>query len=163
MGGGGALGYARGVGREPDVFLREESSGRVHALRAGRQVIGRDAQAEVRLKSGDVSRFHASVEVTPETMFIADLGSKNGVFRGGEPLVGPTALRDGEVVVVGGISLRVGHAGARVEAALVRGGEATVRRAAAIPGRRPVAPLTVPVMATAFFAALVAALLLWQE
>jgi hypothetical protein len=156
-----ALGYAGAVRREPDYFLREED-GKVHALRLGTQTIGRDRTAEVRIKRGDVSRLHARVEVTPETIVIADLGSKNGVFREGVPLVGPTQLRDGEVVVVGGIALRVGHAGAQVEAALRAGGEVTVSRGTAGPGRARGEPLAGPVVATAFFAALVAALLLWQ-
>lgn len=159
---GGGLGYAGGVRREPEYFLREESGGRLHALRLGAQRIGRDRRADVRLKSGDVSRLHARVEVTPETIVITDLASKNGVSREGQALVGPTALRHGEVVVVGGIALRVGHAGAQVEAALRRGGEATISRRTAPPGRTQGEPLAGPVMATAFFAALVAALLLWQ-
>jgi predicted component of type VI protein secretion system len=154
------LGYDRAVRREPDFFLREESRGKVHALRLGRQTIGRDARADVRLRSGDVSRLHASVEVTREAIVIADLGSKNGIFRDGQPLAGPTALRDGEVVVVGGIALRVGHAGAQVEAALRGGGEATISRGAAVAGRTE--SLAGPGIATVFFAALVAALLLWQ-
>ena len=155
-----ALGYAGAVRREPDYFLREEG-GKVHALRLGKQTIGRDRTAEVRIKRGDVSRFHASVEVTPEAIVIADLGSKNGVFKDGVPLAGPTQLRDGEVVVVGGIALRVGHAGALVEAALRAGGEVTVSRGMAM-GRPQEESLAGPVVATAFFAALVAVLLLWH-
>lgn len=152
--------------REPEIFLREESGprrGRVHALRVGRQVIGRDPEAAVSLASGDVSRFHASVEVTPEAIVVADLGSKNGIFfkEGGEPLLRPTALRHGDVIVVGGISLAVHHPGAQVDAALRRVGEATVTRAT-LAGARAGEPIAWPLAAAVMFAALVVGLLVWQ-
>lgn len=163
----GGIGYAAGV-RESEIFLREESGprrGRVHALRPGRLVIGRDPAAAVVLASGDVSRFHASLEVTPEAIVVADLGSKNGISLkvkdGEEPLVRPTALRHGDVLVVGGISLAVHHPGAQVDAALRRVGEATVTRATP-PGPRTGEPIVWPVTAVVMFAALVVGLLVWQ-
>lgn len=153
------------MGAEPDIFLREESGpgrGRVHALRPGRHVIGRDPKAAVTLAGADVSRFHAEVHVTPETITVADLGSKNGVLHDGVARTGPVALGHGEVIAVGGISLRVHHPGAQIEAALRRGGEATVTRARApeLPAAHEAVAL--PVAATLFFAALVGALLIWQ-
>jgi S-DNA-T family DNA segregation ATPase FtsK/SpoIIIE len=153
------------VGADPDIFLREESGprcGRIHALRSGRQVIGRDPKAAVVLAGEDVSRFHAAVEVTPEAITVTDLGSKNGVSLAGTTRTGPVVLGHGEVFVVGGISLRVHHPGAQIDAALRRGGEVTVTRVRA---PRPLAPqdrLALPVAATLFFAALVGALLVWQ-
>lgn len=152
--------------REPEIFLREESGpgrGRVHALGLGRQTIGRDPQAAVSLASGDVSRFHASLEVTPEAIVVADLGSKNGIFdASGQPLTRPTPLRHGAVIVVGGISLRIHHPGAQVDAALARSGEATVTRGGRPAERGGREPLAGPVIATVVFAALVVGLLVWQ-
>lgn len=154
------------MGREPEIFVREASGpgrGRTHALMLGRQVIGRDPKAAVRLACADVSRFHARLEVTPEAITVTDLESKNGVLRAGTALRGPTTLSHGEVIVVGGISLQIHHRGAQIEAALRSRGEATVTRA-----RPPLAtgrgePLTLPIAATLLFAALVGALLLWQQ
>lgn len=145
--------------------MREESGprrGRVHALAPGQQTIGRDPGAAVSLAGADVSRFHASLEVRPESIAVVDLGSKNGVSRGGVTLVGRTPLRDGDVIEVGGISLSVHHPGARVEVALTRGGEVTVTGAAALPTGRAREGLGWPLAAAALFAALVAAQLLWQ-
>jgi S-DNA-T family DNA segregation ATPase FtsK/SpoIIIE len=154
------------VSREPEIFLREESGpgrGRVHALAPGRALIGRDPQATVALQGGDVSRFHAALDVTAETIAVTDLGSKNGVLRGGEALLGTTGLAHDEVIVVGGISLRVHHPGAQVDAVLRRGGEATVTQRRRVFAAEPREPLALPVAATLLFAALVAALLLWQQ
>jgi hypothetical protein len=150
---------------EPEIFVREESGpgrGRVHALAPGRSVIGRDPRVAVALAGEDVSRHHAALDVTPEAIAVTDLGSKNGVYRDGVELLGTTALGHGEVIVVGGISLRIHHPGAQVDAALRRGGEATVTRAR--PQRTEERePLALPAAATLLFAALVAGLLLWQQ
>ena len=153
------------VAREPDIFVREASGagrGRTHALKPGCHTIGRDPQATVRLACEDVSRFHAALEVTPESLTVTDLDSKNGVLRAGAALTGPTRLGHGEVIVVGGISLQIHHPGAQIEAALQRGGEATVTRIQ-LPIRAATdAALTLPLAATLVVAALVGALLLWQ-
>lgn len=157
--------YTGPVPGEPEIFLREESgpdAGRVHPLSPGRHRIGREPGVAVQLRGVDVSRHHASLEVGSDAISVEDLGSKNGVFRGGAPLTGPTPLRHGDVIVVGGISLSVHHPGAQVDAALVRGGEPTVTRAPAPERPGPPDRLGPPLLATLVFAALVAALLLWQ-
>lgn len=155
----------RGVTREPEIFVREESGprrGRVHALAPGVQTIGRDQGAAVSLAGGDVSRFHASLEVGADAIAVVDLGSKNGVFKGGAPIVGRTALGHGDVIEVGGISLSIHHPGAQVDAALRRRGEVTVTRASRPAAGRGREGLGWPLAAAAVFAALVAAQLLWQ-
>ncbi|MDC0666091.1 FHA domain-containing protein [Nannocystis radixulma] len=150
----------------PEIFVREESGpgrGRTHALALGRALVGRDPGATVSLAGDDVSRFHAALDVTAESIAVTDLGSKNGVFRDGVLLSGTTGLAHGEAIVVGGICLRVHHPGAQVDAALRRGGEATVTQIRPARAAERGESLLVPVAATLMFAALVAALLLWQQ
>lgn len=154
------------MGRESEIFVHEESGpgrGRTHALAPGRALIGRDPGATVSLASDDVSRFHAALDVTAESIAVTDLGSKNGVFRDGTALVGATALAHGDAIVVGGISLRVHHPGAQVDAALRRGGEATVTRVRPALAAERGETLLLPIVMTLVFAALVVALLLWQQ
>lgn len=149
------------------IAVREQTgidAGRVHQLRLGRHVIGRDPSASIQLRSTDVSRQHAILEVSPEAVTVTDLGSKNGVLlkrkQGKTPVTGPTQLADGAIIEVGGIDLLIAHPGAQVDRALARVGEATVTRmqgAGAMAGARP-GPL-VPLLLTAVFAAVVAALL----
>lgn len=160
------MSYGRGVGREPEIFVREESGagrGRTHALRPGRALVGREAGVAVMLAGDDVSRVHAALDVTPEGLTVTDLGSKNGVYRDGTALVGATPLAHGDVIVVGGISLRVHHPGAQVDAALRRGGEVTVTRVRQALAAESGESLLLPAAATLGFAALVVALLLWQQ
>lgn len=149
--------------REPDIYLREESGprcGQVHPLAPGEHTIGRDPGAAVSLRGPDVSRFHAALEVSADAITISDLGSKNGVFRGGAALVGRTALRDGDQISVGGVALSVHHPGAQVAAALARGGEVTVTRALSVGPAGD--SLRAPLAAAVFFTALALVLHLWR-
>ncbi len=149
------------------IAVREQTGvdvGRVHQLRLGRHVIGRDPAASIQLRSTDVSRQHAILEVSPEAVTVTDLGSKNGVLlrrkQGKVAITGATRLADGAVIEVGGVELLIAHPGAQVDRALARVGEATITRMQGAGGDakgRP-GPL-VPLMLTAVFAAVVAALL----
>lgn len=149
------------------ITLRERTgadAGRVHALGPGRHVVGRDLAAAVCLRGADVSRRHASVTVTADAVVVADLGSKNGVreILGGKAtrIGGPVRLGDAGIFEVGGIELEISHPGARVEEALARVGETTVTRidVAMLP-RRAAPPATLPLIATAVFAAIVVVLM----
>jgi DNA-binding winged helix-turn-helix (wHTH) protein len=70
-------------------------------LREGENVVGREATATVRFTSGSVSRRHATITVDGQNATLADLGSKNGTFVDGEPVVRPLLLRDGMMVRFG--------------------------------------------------------------
>ena len=75
--------------------------GRVMRLRDGENIIGRDADCEVRIDSRTVSRRHASVVVDENAVVVADLGSKNGTRVNGQPVDAPTRLTDGDVIQIG--------------------------------------------------------------
>lgn len=149
------------------IAVREQTgidAGRVHHLGVGQHVIGRDPSASIQLRSTDVSRRHALLEVSTERVTVTDLDSKNGVLlrgkQGKKALTGPTRLADGAVIEVGGIELLVAHPGAQVDRALASVGEATITRmhsASDVAARGPGAAL--PLVLTAVFAAVVAALL----
>jgi S-DNA-T family DNA segregation ATPase FtsK/SpoIIIE len=61
-------------------------AGRTVALDQGRHVLGRGADAGVRLHDPDVSRRHAVVDVASGELTVADLGSTNGTHLDGEAL-----------------------------------------------------------------------------
>lgn len=153
------------------IAVREQTgvnAGRVHVLRPGRHVIGREPAVAIQLASTDVSRQHALLEVASDAITISDLGSKNGIHLkragGAIRLLGATPLTDGAVVDVGGIELMIVHPGVRVEGALNRHGEATVTRMIVGDGARRLrgAAVLVPLALTAMFAGLVG-VLLWLE
>jgi len=152
---------------ELTIVVREltgPDAGRMHPLGLGRHVIGRDPAGSIHLRSGDVSRQHAILEVSALGVTVTDLGSKNGVTlklaSEMRALTGPARLDDGAVIEIGGIELQIAHPGAQVDAALVRGGEATITHLQGGGGASPLRPgPLVPLVLTVVFAALVGALL----
>ena len=68
------------------------------ALREGDHVLGRDADALVRIHSPKVSRHHARLLVRGGRVVLEDLGSKNGTYLDRRLIDGPTELSDkGEI------------------------------------------------------------------
>jgi DNA-binding winged helix-turn-helix (wHTH) protein len=66
------------------------------SLVTGENLIGRDDAATIRLDDPVVSRRHARILVSDAGAHIEDLGSKNGTFIGGRPVLGsPAPLHDG--------------------------------------------------------------------
>jgi DNA-binding winged helix-turn-helix (wHTH) protein len=71
------------------------------SLQPGENVLGRDTHAGVCLKGTTVSKRHARIVVSDETVTIEDLGSKNGTFVEGVRIEGPIGLRDGDEIRLG--------------------------------------------------------------
>src|SRR5512143_3909081 len=71
----------------------------------GDNVLGRDEEAGVRIDAPGISRRHALIRVRGGEATIEDLGSKNGTHLRGGRVVGPVALADGDVLVLGDVAL----------------------------------------------------------
>ncbi len=65
-------------------------------------VIGRQAQCDISLAYGDVSRQHAEVCCEGGKTMLRDLGSTNGTFLNGKEIDSPTALSPGDRIELGG-------------------------------------------------------------
>jgi DNA-binding winged helix-turn-helix (wHTH) protein len=83
-------------------------------LFTGVYVVGRDADVEIRLDAGTVSRRHARIVVSDEQMTLEDFGSKNGTYRGGERVQGVVPLAHGDSIRIGSVlvTFHVREAGA---------------------------------------------------
>jgi transcriptional regulator with GAF, ATPase, and Fis domain len=81
-------------------------AGRRWPLGDGEAAIGRDASCEISFFDESISRRHASVRGADGRYRVRDLGSRNGTFLNGEPLVGESPLRSGDEVQVGDTLLR---------------------------------------------------------
>jgi two-component system, cell cycle response regulator len=75
-------------------------------LEPGSHVIGRVAEAQVRVEGSGISRQHARLEVEGSRVTLQDLGSANGTLVNEESIDGPTVLQDGDLVRVGNVVLR---------------------------------------------------------
>lgn len=81
-------------------------AGRYYLLVRGMNLIGRGADATVRVRDRTVSRRHAAL-TWDDTLALEDLASPNGVFVGGQRLAGTTLLSGGDVIELGCSVLRL--------------------------------------------------------
>jgi DNA-binding winged helix-turn-helix (wHTH) protein len=72
-------------------------------LDEGENLIGRDSDCAVRIRSTTVSRHHARILVRGDEVLVEDLGSKNGTFLSGVRVEKPTPLKDGDALQIGSI------------------------------------------------------------
>ena len=69
--------------------------------------IGRSPESAVLLAGDQVSRRHAVLRCESGQWLVADLGSTFGTHLNGRKLTQPAALKDGDLIQVGGHELRV--------------------------------------------------------
>jgi DNA-binding winged helix-turn-helix (wHTH) protein len=77
------------------------------ALRDGEHLLGRDGDVAVWLESPTISRHHARIRISGQDVTIEDLGSKNGTYLRGEPVVGNAPVLDGDEIRLGSVAIRV--------------------------------------------------------
>ena len=70
-------------------------------LLPGENVLGRAADAAVRIDAPGISRRHARILLAEGTATLEDLGSKNGTYLRRQRLDAPAPLRDGDVFRLG--------------------------------------------------------------
>ena len=83
---------------EPPLFLE---------LGEGSFLIGRGDDCEVLIDHTDISRKHALLSVSPEGVFVEDLGSSNGTFVDAQPATSQTVFRPGDTLVLGADVIRI--------------------------------------------------------
>jgi DNA-binding winged helix-turn-helix (wHTH) protein len=82
---------------------------RVFMLTEGDNIVGRDPQCGVWLDASGVSRRHARIRVSKggDAVQLEDLGSKNGTLVQHLPVKGKAPLKDGEVIQIGSVELKL--------------------------------------------------------
>jgi DNA-binding winged helix-turn-helix (wHTH) protein len=78
---------------------------RIHRLKPGENLIGRDDDCSVILDFTGVSRHHATIRIAEGRYVLEDLGSRNGTWRNDERVKGSVDLRDGDRIRLGGVPL----------------------------------------------------------
>lgn len=84
-------------GTDPQLFPLEASN-----------LLGRAADVRIRLEDPLVSVYHARISYAGGQWLVEDLGSRNGTLVNELVLESPVALTPGDVLTVGGVSLRFG-------------------------------------------------------
>jgi len=84
--------------------------GRTVPVTAGRLVVGRSRECDLRVDDGNVSRRHFElVQDGPTAWVVADLGSTNGTEVNGRRVSGRKRLDDGDRITIGGTELVFGR------------------------------------------------------
>ncbi len=86
------------------LLLTTSSGTHVIPLDSTLMTIGRGLNNDIILEDTRVSRNHAQLRYRSRRFWLTDLGSTNGTFVNGEPVT-ERALRDGDVVSLGGLEL----------------------------------------------------------
>jgi diguanylate cyclase (GGDEF)-like protein len=100
IGDAGAVAKAGHRDRAQLIVLTGESFGQMSHVDRPEIVIGRAADADIRLRDDGVSRRHARIAATNGEFYLEDLQSANGTLLNGTP-VGRALLRDADNIQVG--------------------------------------------------------------
>ncbi|MDR0889007.1 MAG: FHA domain-containing protein [Coriobacteriales bacterium] len=73
----------------------------------GPVVVGRSPGADIVIRAGYVSGRHARFSILGDDLVVEDMNSTNGTVVDGNNIVAPTALRNGDLVTIGDVTLRV--------------------------------------------------------
>jgi predicted component of type VI protein secretion system len=97
--------------------VRGRSASTTLKLADGVTSIGRHDDCLIRIKSAQVSRRHCEVFEDSDKLTIRDLGSSNGTFVNGKKVSGQQALKPGDELTVGAVTLRVAKLGQALQPA----------------------------------------------
>lgn len=94
----------------PQPMLVVTSEGPMHGqsliIDSDDLVIGRRAASDLVLPDPHVSQAHARIRRQKGAILLEDLGSTNGTYINGEPLIGSQALRHGDLIRFGSVDAR---------------------------------------------------------
>jgi hypothetical protein len=83
------------------VMRAGPNPGKVFTISKSEVVIGRDVNADLVINTAEISRRHARLYMDGGVYVVEDLGSTNGTFINGQRLTTPTALRSGDMIMLG--------------------------------------------------------------
>src|SRR5580704_2648759 len=87
------------------IVLAGENLGQMFPIKDAETVIGRSANASVRLKDDGVSRKHARLIHKEGEVTVEDLKSANGTLLNGQRVEGTATLQDGDKIQVGSTTI----------------------------------------------------------
>lgn len=90
------------------LLMATPASTHVIPLDSTSMTIGRGLNNDIILEDARVSRNHAQLRYKSRRFWLTDLGSTNGTFVNGEPVT-ERALRDGDIISLGGLELTFRH------------------------------------------------------
>jgi ABC transport system ATP-binding/permease protein len=93
---------------ETPISILSGLPARSEMLRSENVVIGRAAEVDLVLSHPEISRRHCRILFEGETWFVEDLGSQRGTSVNGSRISGRTALKSGDQIQIGPVTLAFG-------------------------------------------------------
>lgn len=124
---------------QPEItltVLEESGEKRDVSVNSKRFTIGRIPDNDLVIENSSLSRRHAVIESFDAAIQISDCGSQNGTTVNDSPVVGAVALRDGDVINLGGvcdITINIRAASPRIRLSGNARLSSSATRAAAVP------------------------------
>ena len=85
----------------------KDGSGDPVALSAPGKTIGQGSVNDIVIDQAGVNGFHADIQVDGDNAVITDVNTESGTFVNGDRISGPTNLRAGDAITIGGVELEV--------------------------------------------------------
>jgi predicted component of type VI protein secretion system len=83
-----------------------KADGSLYMVQDGEQVVGREGGQLTLAGESSVSRSHAKISKTGDSITVEDMGSTNGTFVNGQKVSAPTPLHPGDAVQFGAVQYR---------------------------------------------------------
>ena len=91
------------------TYTDKNGDERRSTIDADRFVVGRHSQSDLCIPDGRLSRQHLKIDRFGDVFVASDAGSSNGTLLNDKPLKEPAALKDGDVLELGGLRILVGN------------------------------------------------------
>lgn len=89
------------------IVLTGKHKGKRLRITETETVIGRDEVAKIRIATSEVSRQHTLLILEERGLLVRDLGSRNGTFVNGMPLLDEVILQPGDTLAVGPMTFQL--------------------------------------------------------
>ena len=88
-------------------YINDRGEEKREAVEGERCVVGRHSESGISIPDGRLSRRHLQIDRFGDVFIASDAGSSNGTLLNGQPLRDPTALKNGDVLELGGLQVSV--------------------------------------------------------
>ncbi|MEM7457633.1 MAG: FHA domain-containing protein, partial [Planctomycetota bacterium] len=107
-------------------ILKGDGKGKQFELSSGSNVVGRNRTCPIRFNDIEISRQHLDLKFQADGLFAEDLGSANGTYLNGQPLLQSTRLQSGDRLMIGKVLLLINLAGSAPMRGEISSGEGSL-------------------------------------
>jgi pSer/pThr/pTyr-binding forkhead associated (FHA) protein len=88
-------------------YINDRGEEKREAVEGERCIVGRHSESDIAIPDGRLSRKHLQIDRFADVFVASDAGSSNGTLLNGQQLKDPVALKNGDVLELGGLKVNV--------------------------------------------------------